>query len=416
MIKQQQRILVPDEAINPCYRPWLNAQQFRQIFFGGAGSGKSVFLASRAVLDALTGRNTLIVRQVARTLRHSCFNEVQKAVSRFGLKESFTLSRSEMSLTAKESGAQILFLGLDDVEKIKSLTPQNGVLTDIWLEEATECRWEDVKALEKRLRGRSPHKKRLTMSFNPVSTRHWIYLQFFLGWAQGQREQLSPDLLIFKTTYRDNAFLTPDDCRHYEQEQDDYFRRVYTLGEWAQMAGAVFTNWQAKDLSCLDRRNECLRFGLDFGYAKDPAAFIKVQVDQKYRYIYVLDELYQTGLDNDALALRLKKTAGDGLIVCDSAEPKSIADLRRHGLNALAAKKGPDSLRHGIRYLQGFRIICDLHCRHTMAELQEYRWREDTNGLILPQPQGPDHLLDALRYALEADSRGQTAAAVAWGR
>lgn len=127
----------------------------------------------------------------------------------------------------------------------------------------------------------------------------------------------------------------------------------------------------------------------------------------------MLEELYETGLNNEALAKRLRNMAGGGLILCDSAEPKSIAELRRCGLNAIAAKKGPDSLRHGIRFLQGMDIICDLHCRHTMAELQEYRWRDDGNGLALPQPQGADHLLDALRYALEGDSRDRRAEALA---
>ena len=107
----ERRIIIPPGAFNQCYRPCLSAGQFRQIYFGGAGSGKSVFLAGRAALDALTGRNTLIVRQVARTLRHSCFNEVQKAAHRLGIADHFTLSRSDMTLTCRDNEAQILFWG-----------------------------------------------------------------------------------------------------------------------------------------------------------------------------------------------------------------------------------------------------------------------------------------------------------------
>lgn len=409
---RENKILVPGEAINLCYHPYLRAEQFYQIYFGGAGSGKSVFLAGRAVLDALTGRNTLIVRQVARTLRHSCFNEVQKAMNRLGLKDEFVLSSSQMSLTAKCSGAQILFLGLDDVEKVKSLTPQCGALTDVWIEEATECRYEDMKQLEKRLRGLSLHKKRLTMSFNPVSKSHWIYKQFFTGWAEGQRKHVSADLLMIKTTYQDNVFLTEDDRRNYAAEQDEYFHRVYTLGEWGQIAGAIFPHWRRENLSTLPQNAQFLRFGLDFGYARDPAAAIKLQVDMKHRRIYVLEELYETGLSNETLAERLRPMAGEHLIVCDSAEPKSIAQLRGLGLAAVAAKKGPDSLRQGIRFLQGMEIVCDSRCQYTMQELQEYRWREDIGAMGLPLPQGPDHLLDALRYALEQDSREGAAQAL----
>ena len=128
----QRHILVPREGILPVYQPYLTAPQRRQIFFGGAGSGKSVFLATRALLDALTGRNTLIVRQVARTLRQSCFSEVLKAMGMFGLESAFAVSRGEMSLSCLLTGAQLLFLGLDDAEKIKSLTPRQGALTDVW--------------------------------------------------------------------------------------------------------------------------------------------------------------------------------------------------------------------------------------------------------------------------------------------
>ncbi len=405
------RIIIPPEAFNACYLPHLGAQQFRQIYFGGAGSGKSVFLAGRAALDALCGRNTLIVRQVARTLRHSCFNEVQKAVLRFGLVDHFAVSRSDLCLTCRGSGAQILFLGLDDTEKIKSLTPARGALTDIWMEEATECRYEDMKQLEKRLRGHSPHKKRLTMSFNPVSRGHWIYRNFFMGWQEGQRELAEEELLILKTTYRDNRFLTEDDRRNYESEQDDYFRRVYTLGEWGEIAGAVLPRWRSEDLSGLKPCADRLRFGLDFGYARDPAAAVKLHIDTARGRVYVLEELREKGLSNEQLARRLAGFAGRHPLTCDSAEPKSIAELRRHGIMAMPARKGPDSLRHGLRWLQGMEIIVDHACVNMMEELEGYRWRKDAAGNSLPIPQGEDHLIDAMRYALEGDSLGSVAGA-----
>ncbi len=405
------RIIVPPEAFNACYRPYLCAGQRIQIYFGGAGSGKSVFLAGRAALDALCGRNTLIVRQVARTLRASCFNEVCKAASRLGILESFDVSRSELTLTCRRGGAQILFLGLDDSEKIKSLTPALGALTDVWIEEATECRYEDMKQLEKRLRGGSRHKKRLTMSFNPVSRGHWLYREFFGGWQEGQRELVTDELLILKTTYLDNRFLTDDDRERYAGERDAYFRRVYTLGEWGEMAGAILTNWHAEDLSALAVRAERLRFGLDFGYARDPAAAVKLMADMAGRRVYVLEEMLERGLSNEALAERLRALTGGGPIVCDSAEPKSIAELRRRGLQALPAKKGPDSLRHGLRWLAGMEIVVDRRCRGMIEELENYRWRKAPSGEELPTPQGEDHLIDAMRYALEQDSLQQVAEA-----
>ena len=201
-----------------------------QIFFGGASSGKSFFIAQRIVTDTLKGRNTLILRNVARTIRGSCWNEVVKAVTRMRLNDEFDISKTEMLITSRRYGSQILFAGLDDVEKIKSITPASGVLTDIWIEEATETSYDDYKQLEKRLRGESRHPKRITLSFNPVYKEHWVFGQFFGNWQDGTNEYHDDGLSILKTTYLDNRFLTQDDRDALEKESDQYYRNVYTLG------------------------------------------------------------------------------------------------------------------------------------------------------------------------------------------
>ncbi len=319
---------MPRSAFNAAYLPYLTASQRVQIFYGGAGSGKSVFLAARALLDAMTGRNTLVVRQVARTLRASCFAEVQKSVARFGLGDWFQVSRSEMSLTCRHNGAQLLFLGLDDVEKVKSLTPGRGALTDIWVEEATETAYTDVKQLEKRLRGISPHKKRLTLSFNPVSRAHWIYRTYFSDFKEDAGLLTTPHLLILRTTYKDNRFLSPDDRAGMENEADPYFRQVYTLGEWGLQAGGILTRFEEADLSGLPRVKARLRLGLDFGYARAPAAYLLAMVEPGEGSVYVLEGRYLRGLSNQALARHLIPVAQGLPVYCDSAEPKSIAALR----------------------------------------------------------------------------------------
>lgn len=402
---------VPPAAFNACYLPHLQAHQRTQIFYGGAGSGKSVFLAARAVLDCLTGRNTLIVRKVARTLRASCFAEAQKAMTRFGLAAFFKINKTEMTITCTCNQAQLLFLGLDDVEKIKSITPISGPLTDIWVEEATETAYTDIKQLEKRLRGISPHKKRLTLSFNPVSRGHWIYRSYFSGFPEEQGILLTPELLILRTTYRDNRFLSPDDRLGMEQEQDPYFRQVYTLGEWGQIGGSVFTNWQVGSIPTQFPSTQ-LRCGLDFGYAQDPAAALLCAYDSKHKRLYVLDEFSETGLTNDRLAQRLKALCGRLPVICDAAEPKSIAELRRLGIAAYAARKGPDSVLHGLQWLAQQQIILSPQCPALREELLSYRWTPDHEGGYLPRPQGSDHLIDALRYAMEQDSSARAATVV----
>ncbi len=409
---EPRRLIVPAHAFNACYIKHLTAPQRYQIFFGGAGSGKSVFVADRCMLDALCGRSTLVVRQVARTLRNSCYNQIAKSIVRFRAQEHFRMNRTEMSMTCTYSGAQILFTGLDDTEKVKSITPESGVLTDIWVEEATETRQEDIRQMEKRLRGLSRHRKRLTMTFNPVTRGHWIYRRFFDGFGDDRNELVTEDLLILRTTYRDNRFLTNDDRRSYEGESDRYFRQVYTLGQWGETGEAIFTRWRAEDLSGISRTADTLRCGLDFGFANDPSAAVLVHYDRAHKRVYVLKEMCLRGLTNDLLADRLRAFASKVPVTCDSAEPKSIAELRRLGIPAHPARKGPDSVLHGIQWLMQHELVVDTRCTHMQQELMSYRWRRDARGDALPIPEaGEDHLMDSLRYALEGDRLANWASA-----
>ena len=396
------RITLRGDFINKVYKPHLENVHRYQIYFGGAGSGKSVFLSTRCVLDALSGRNTLIVRNVARTLRNSCWNEVNKAISRLNLSCLFAVSKTDMVITARNNGAQILFCGLDDVEKIKSLTPARGALTDIWIEEATECQYGDFKQLDKRLRGLSRHPKRLTLSFNPILQTHWIYKEFFSIWRDGKHFADSPAVSILKTTYKDNRFLTADDVHALENERDPYFYQVYTLGNWGVTGDVIFTNWRVEALP--DPVPGETRMGLDFGFASDPCGFVLVRYERKAHRVWVLEEFREKGMTNLTLAKRLTPYAAFGPIACDSAEPKSIAELRSLGVRAYPVRKGPDSIRHGIQWLRQQELILSPACAGLREELTRYQWQKDRDGSALPHPQDRDnHLIDALRYALAED-------------
>lgn len=404
------RLILRGELINRVYQPHLENAHRYQIYFGGSGSGKSVFLATRCVLDALRGRNILVVRKVARTLRGSCWNETVKAIERLGLKRMFSVSKSENTITVRSNGAQILFAGLDDVEKIKSITPARGNLTDIWMEEATECTWEDFKQLDKRLRGQSRFEKRITLSFNPVWQSHWIWKEFFSVWQDGKAYAEKGSVSILKTTYRDNRFLTADDRAALEGEKDPYFYRVYTLGEWGVPGHVIFTNWKTEDLTQIASRYPQRYYGLDFGFSADPCGAVECALDRRRRIIYVFHELCEKGLTNLMLAGRLRDFCGVHPIACDSAEPKSIAELKSLGIRAFPAKKGPDSVIHGVQWLQGHEIIVSPECEMLRQELSAYQWRRDAMGRALPEPEDQNnHLLDALRYALESESQGRMA-------
>lgn len=396
-----------DLIVNDIYEPHLENYARTQIFYGGSSSGKSWFLAQRCVLDVLKGgRNYLVCRQTARTIRGSVYQQIERVIREAGLLEYFTLNKSDAVMTCA-NGFQILFAGLDDVEKIKSLIPKVGVITDIWIEEATETERGDVKDLYKRQRGGDEDtKKRMIMSFNPILQSHWIYDEHFktIAWADDQKEYKDGDLSILKTTYKDNKFLTSDDHKDLENERDKYRYNVYTLGNWGVLGYVIFTNWRVEDLSGMTNQFTNHRAGLDFGYSHDPAALWIAHYDRKNKRIYVYDELYQTGLTNDKLAEEIKDKIGENYVVCDSAEPKSIAELVSYGVSASPAAKGKDSVLHGIQWLQQQEIIVDKNCINTKNELSTYHWQEDAGGNATTKPADKDnHLIDAGRYAHEQD-------------
>jgi len=402
-------------AVNDAYLPYLDCNARIQIFFGGSASGKSVFLAQRPIIDiSRGGRNYLIARQIGRTIRGSVSMELQKVINNSGLAPAFSINKTDGTITNIQTGNQIIFSGLDDVEKLKSITPAKGAITDIWVEEATETDRASVKQLLKRQRGGDKNTpKRLILSFNPILQSHWIYKDYFanIGWADDQKEYRDGDrLAILKTTYKDNRYLTPDDMRDLENETDEYFYKVYTIGNWGVLGDVIFTNWRVEDLSGMQDQFTNRRNGLDFGFSSDPAAMPVTHYDKTRKTIYIFRELYETGLTNDILASRITELIGDDRVVCDSAEPKSIQELTNHGVRAAGAKKGKDSVTFGIDWLKQQTIIVDKACVNTQNELSQYHWKKDAGGNSLKIPVDKNnHLIDALRYAYEDDMVGMDA-------
>ena len=396
------------DVFNPVYLPYLEDVTQFQIFYGGSSSGKSVFLSQRCVFDLLRGgRNYLVCREVGRTIRGSVAMEIGKVISSWGVSGMFAINKTDGTITC-QNGYQCVFTGLDDVEKLKSITPAKGVFTDAWCEEATEMEAASVAQILKRQRGGSEETpKRLSMSFNPILRQHWIYETYFkhIGWADDQKTYRTDEISILKTIYKDNRFLTKQDIKRLEDETDKYRYDVYTLGNWGVLGNVIFTNWRVEDLSELHEQFTNHRNGLDFGYSSDPAAIVVSHYDRMRKTIYIYDELYQTGLTNDLLAEEVKRMIGQDVITCDSAEPKSIAELGNFGVSAYGASKGKDSVLHDIQWLQQQAIVIDTKCINMRNEIQGYKWKEDKGGNALPIPVDSDnHLIDALRYAYEADA------------
>lgn len=391
---------------NRAYLPYLGDDTQTQIFFGGSSSGKSFFLAQRCIIDVATlGRNYFVCRKTARTIKKSLFNELCKAIVAFKMERLFTINKTDLTFTCI-NGAQILSAGLDDTEKVKSITPTQGVLTDIWIEEATETEYNDVMQLRKRLRGESASPKRLILSFNPIYQTHWLYKEYFTHYTESPYR--SDGLLILKTTYKDNDFLTDQDRYTMENEKDSYFYNVYTLGNWGVLGKTIYTNYKVEpfDTSAFDN----IYNGLDFGFASDPTAYIRMHYDKRNKRIYVFDEFMELEMMNDAIATRLHSIIGTEYVTCDSAEPKSIRELQTLGIRAKPAKKGKDSINFGIQWIKRHEIIIHPSCVNFIREIQLYQYATDKNGIYIAKPVDKDnHLLDAMRYALEECFTDETA-------
>ena len=381
--------------LNGVYKQAKRSKERYRILYGGAGSGKSHYVGQETLLNMLSSGeySYLIVRKTGKSIRNSVFRLLAEMISEYDLAGYFSINKTEMTITCV-TGSSLITSGLDDVEKLKSVANINR----IWIEEASEITEQDFNQLDLRMRGQSKVGYQMTLTFNPISELHWLKKSFFDVGRNGA--------FVLKTTFKDNNFL---DDRYIQtlkdlEKQDYQYYRIYALGEWGSIGNVIFSNWRKEDLSEIKQSFDNFHNGLDFGFADDPTAFVRVHLDNKRKRVYVVDEFAKTGLHIDQIANELNQRIANELVTCDSSEPRSIADLKRHGIKASGAKKGPGSIEHGIRWLQGYEIIVDETCTNIIKELSTYRWKEDKNGNVIPRPEDKNnHLLDALRYALEGE-------------
>lgn len=378
---------------NPAYKKAHDTKARYRILMGGAGSGKSHFVSQELLINMLVNREYqyLVVRKTGKSLRQSVFRLLTTLISEYDLKRYFIINNSDLSLHCV-NGSRLIMSGLDDVEKLKSIAGINR----IWVEEASEITENDLNQLDLRMRGINKIGYQMTLTFNPISELHWLKKVFFdIG---------RDNSYIQKTTYKDNKYLDEEYIRRLEnlQHEDYQFYRIYTLGEWGSLGNVIFTNWDKADLTETSKTFDNFYNGIDFGFAEDPFCFIRVHYDKTNKTVYVLEEIYQRELHNDKASDIIKSLIGNEIVTCDSAEPKSIAEIKRYGVNAKGAKKGKDSIMHGIKWLQSQRIIVDEKCTNFIKEISGYKWKEDKDGNIIPKPvEYNDHLIDAIRYALE---------------
>jgi phage terminase large subunit len=347
--------------------------------------------------------NTLVIRKTFRTLKDSCFAELKWAVHRLKVDAWWEFKESPLEATYKPTGQKIYFRGLDDPLKVTSITVDVGVLCWAWLEEAYEVMKEDdFNILDESIRGEVPEGlfKQWTITFNPWNEHHWLKKRFF--------DKPDDETLPLTTNYMCNEWLDAADIKVFEDMKKRNPRRyaVAGLGGWGIVDGLVYENWkeQAFDIDEVRSRPGIVSaFGLDFGYTNDPSTLFCGLLDQKEKRLFVFDEMYEKGLSNKRIAETIQKMGyGKERITADSAEPKSIDELKSLGLRVKAATKGKDSIKNGIQWIQDLEIIIHPRCVNFITEISNYTWDQDKFGTKLNVPIDDfNHLMDAMRYALE---------------
>lgn len=355
--------------------------------------------------------NLLCVRKTYRTLKDSCFTELKWAIHRLGVDAWWDIKESPLEMTYKPTGQKILFRGLDDPLKVTSITVEVGVLCWLWIEEAYEISSEaDFDTLDESIRGEVPPGlfKQITLTFNPWNEHHWIKHRFFDAAPD-------PDILAMTTNYTCNEWLDAADKKVFETMKRNNPRRyrVAGLGDWGIVEGLVYENWEERLFSIDEvRKTPGIKsaFGLDFGYTNDPTALFCGLIDTSSKTLWVFDEIYKPGMSNEDIAAAVTEAGyAKERIRADSAEPKSIDRLYALGLAHIRrARKGKDSINNGIDFIQDYKIFIHPRCTNFLTEIGNYTWDTDTKtGKKLNRPIDDfNHLMDAMRYALEEYSTG----------
>lgn len=404
------------EIVLPAYREFWKTKKTYVVCKGSRGSGKSKHAALWHIYHMMKYplSNTLVVRKVERTLRDSCYSDLKWAIHQLGVEAFWNCTTSPLEMTYIPTGQKILFRGLDDGYKITSISVPKGVLCFLWFEEFYEIMKEDdFDILDESIRGTLPegYWKRITATFNPWSEKHFVKKRFF--------DNPDDNVLAMTTTYMDNPFLSETDLKLFEQMKARNPRRfrVAGLGEFGIAEGLIYEKWKEQSFDLDEIRCKpgvVSAFGLDWGYTNDPSALFCGLYDPSERRLYVFDEMYEKGLSNRKIAETISKMGyGKERITADCAEPKSIDELRGLGLRVKGALKGKDSIQNGIQWIQDLEIIIHPRCVNFLTEISNYTWDQDKFGAKLNTPIDDfNHLMDAMRYALEDIAHGGRAKAV----
>lgn len=382
-------------VINEKYFPLLENHDRYLLLYGGAGSGKSHFVAQKILVRIIMAikrgykEKFLVLRKTQPAVRKSVFALLNHYIDQWELRNIVEINKTDMTFTF-DGGSEIICGGLDDPEKLKSI---EGV-TSVWLEEPTEITKGDFIQVDLRLRGDTPSYKQIIFTFNPISRVLWLHGYFF----ENQPESTS----IIHSTYKDNRFLDIEYIKVLEglKNQDLTYYQVYALGQWGVLQNIIFTNWIIEEIPTEDRYYSNVLNGLDFGF-NHPSALVRVGV--KDDELFVFNEIYERGLTNNQLIQLVKSMVpSDQVITADCAEPARIEEFKQTGVWIKPSIKGPGSVKDGIDWVKRRKIHIHPQCVNTIREIGAYKYKEDKNGNVFDEPVPfNDDAMAALRYAVE---------------
>ena len=372
-ILKTEKIYLPD-IVGKGYSTFWNFRGRYRVVKGSRASKKSKTTALWFIYNLMKypGSNLLVVRKTYRTLKDSCFTDLQWACQRLKCSRFWEFKLSPLEATYKPTGQKILFRGLDDPLKVTSITVPVGSLCWGWIEEAYELTSEeDFSTLDESIRGELPDGlwKQWTITFNPWNEHHWLKKRFFDA-------PESENILALTTNYLCNEWLDDDDLQLFEDMKTRNPRRyeVAGLGNWGIVDGLVYENFHIRDFEITDIGDAVTVSGLDFGFTNDPTAFFVGFADKANRKLWVWDEIYEKGMTNSRIYERIEALGYcKNRIVADCADPKSIYELARLGLKINGSKKGTDSIRAGVQFIQDYEIIIKPRCVNFITEIQNYQ-------------------------------------------
>jgi phage terminase large subunit len=384
----------------PCYQPYVNDYDSRyNVYYGGRGSGKTIFVFQKLLLKGLKEKRTiLLMRKTTANCKFSVWKELKEAVERFQLTKYFTFYESDYSAVCNINGTVFKCTGLDVAEKIKGFSE----VSDVLLEEATEFTPEDFDLIDGTVRSvKYDLPLQIYCLFNPVSKANWVYKRF--GFEDGI---IPPDTFILKTTYLDNPHLSPDYIKRMENMKltNPTRWKIEALGDFVSLDKLIFQNWKSEEFNHAEIKGDLL-VGMDFGFVNDVSTVVASVIVEADKRIYVFKEWGDTNKTNEELAQIITALGfSKSVIVADSAEQKSIEEIRRKGVAKIKpCVKGADSIIHGIQKLQNYEIIIHPSCTELLVELENYAWTKDKKtGEYINKPiDAFNHYIDALRYSLQ---------------